>query len=99
MPDFELDGGRLAASGSLDADAEGELRDQCARLLLSGTESVKVDLSGVGSISSVCVGALVALWIDLCAAGRGMELQASPEVRRVLDIAGLGDVFSTAPQE
>ena len=89
MSDFELDGNRLKVSGDLEAMQETELREHCATLFLEAGETVRIDLTQVESISSVCIGALVTLWIDLCAAGRRIELKASPAVEKVLNMAGL----------
>ena len=89
MASFNLSGGRLTASGILDADAQHQLRYNCERLLAGDAEVVTVDLSKVDAITSVCVGTLVALWIDLRSAGRRAELKASPGVRKVLDMTGL----------
>ena len=99
MASCELDGERLTVSGRLDGEAEEELKEKCAALLLSGAEVVKVDLSGVEFVVSGCIGVLVVLWIDLCAAKRRMELVASPEVKHVLDMAGLAGVFLQTPGE
>ncbi len=99
VADFELDGERLAVSGRLDSDAEQELKNQLAALMLTGAEKVTIDLSQVEYIISACIGAIVALWIDLCAAGRKIKLDASPEVQKVLDSAGLTGVFAAASGE
>lgn len=99
MASCELDGERLTVSGRLDEGDAEELKEKCAALLLSGAEVVKVDLSGVEYVVSGCIGVLVVMWIDLCAAKRRMELVTSPEVKHVLDMAGLAGVFPTASGE
>ncbi len=93
MAGFELSEGRLTLSGVLDSDAEGQLRDALRRLLDGGAQVVTVDLSRVEMITSVCVGALVVLWIDLCAAGRQVQFATSPAVKKVLDTTGLTNVL------
>ena len=97
MASCELDGERLTVSGRLDEGDAEELKENCAALLLSGAEVVKIDLAGVEYVVSGCIGVLVVLWIDLCAAKRRMELVTSPEVKHMLDMAGLADVFTTVP--
>ena len=94
MAKFALDDGCLKVSGQLDNDASEQLRSWCAELCMRQLESVEVDLSKVDMIVSDCVAALVTLWIDMCAAGRQMKVVVSPEVKRVLDIAGLTEVFA-----
>lgn len=99
VSDFELDGRRLGVTGALDSDSEEELKARCLDLFLADAQTVEIDLSEVDTITSPCVGALVVLWIDLCAAGRGLKLVASPGVDKVLDMAGLTGVFAAASEE
>ena len=80
-------------SGDLDPDAEAGLREGLCRLFDSGAEVVTLDLSGVNTISSICVGALVVLWVDLCSDGRRARLIPSPPVKKVLDMTGLSKVL------
>ncbi len=96
MARFELSGDRLKISGILDTNAEAQLRDGLQKLLDSGAEVVTADLSGVEMITSVCIGALVVLWIDLCGAGRRGQLVTSPAVKKVLDLTGLTAVLMDA---
>ena len=95
---FGLEGERLVVSGRLDEECESELRKWCLELFLTGADTVTVDLSGVDRICSRCVGTLVTLWIDLCGAGRGLQLVASSAVQRILDMSGLSTLLS-APTE
>ena len=99
VSDFELDGGRLSVTGVLDADCEEEFKARCLDLFLADAQTVEIDLSEVDTITSACIGPLVVLWIDLCAAERGLKLVASPGVEKVLDIAGLSGVFAGASGE
>ena len=99
MADFKVAGNRLNVAGSLDSRAESELRRSCIELSLADAESVVVDLSGVDYVTSSCIGILIGLWIDLCAAKKGMEIVSSPVVDKLLDIGGLGTVFNPAPSE
>ncbi len=96
MANFELIGNRLEISGILDTSAEAQLRDGLQKLIDSGAEVVTADLSKVEMITSVCIGALVVLWIDLCEAGRRGQLITSPAVKKVLDMTGLSAVLLDA---
>jgi anti-anti-sigma factor len=94
MAEFDLSGDRLAVNGVLDSNAEGQLRSSFRKLLESDAEVVTVDLSEVKMITSVCIGALVVLWIDLGSAGRRGRLVTSPAVKKVLDMTGLTGVLA-----
>lgn len=96
MARFELSGDRLKISGILDTSAEVQLREGLQKLLESDAEVVTADLSEVEMITSVCIGALVVLWIDLCGAGRQGKLLTSPAVKKVLDMTGLTTVLMDA---
>ena len=93
MATFELNGNQLKVSGALDPGSEDEVRQWCLELFLGDAGSVSLDLSEVTHITSACIGALVTLWIDLCAAKRGMEIVTSPAVSNLLDLGGLTNVF------
>jgi len=89
MIEIEVAGGRLTVRGVLDDKAEAGFRDGLRRLLRSDPSAVTVDLVGVEAITSVCVGALVAMWVDLREAGGTLTLRASPAVKKTLDMTGL----------
>lgn len=93
MAIFKVTEGRLTVSGILDSDSEAQLRDGFEKLVAGGAETVTVDLSEVELITSICIGALVVLWIDLTAAGKRAELITSPAVKKVLDMTGLSAVL------
>ena len=101
MATFKLSGSRLIIRGDLDDEAEIEMRDRCGDLLAlpaqEGAESVIVDLSKVGRLTSMCVGTLVALWIDLREAGRSGRIIPSQSVMRVFELAGLTEVLLKPP--
>ena len=97
MARFEVSRDRLTVSGVLDSGAEAQLRQGFEDLVAGGAEVVTVDFSGVEMVSSVCVGSLVVLWIDLRAAGRRGELIPSPAVKRILDMTGLAAVLTAKP--
>ena len=94
MAELSLSTDRLAASGILDVHVEPELRIHCRKLLESGAKDVTIDLSRVETISSICIGTLVATWIDLRSEGRRMTLVASPGVKRILDMTGLSTLLA-----
>lgn len=99
MTEFRLDGNRLVVIGSLDSDADDELRKWCVDLSLGDHKSVIVDLSGVNHVTSTCIGILVSLWIDLCAAKKGMKVVSSPAVDRLLHLGGLTTIFASIPAD
>ena len=93
MAEFKLSSSRLVVRGDLDEDDEIEMRECCRELLERGTDPVTVDLSKAGRIASVCIGTLVAFWIDLREAGREGKIVPSPSVMRVLEMTGLAGVL------
>jgi anti-anti-sigma factor len=93
MASFELSGSTLKVSGVLDGDAESVLRSKLQKLAATGAQVVELNLTKVESITSICIGALVASWIDLNDSKRSMKLSASAPVKRVLDMTGLTSVL------
>ncbi len=93
MAEFKLSSSRLVVRGDLDEDGEIEMRECCRELLQHGADPVTVDLSKAGRIASVCIGTLVAFWIDLREAGRRGKIVPSPSVMRVLEMTGLAGVL------
>ena len=93
----EVRGECLVASGALDSRVRDAFSGGLGELLKTNAPVVTVDLTHADSISSICVGALVALWIDLRTQGRSMHLQASPAVLRTLDLTGLTSVLMRSP--
>lgn len=96
MAEFKTVGDRLTVTGRLDASAEPELTSHGRKLLEGGAETVELDLSRVEQIASVCIGSIVALWIDLRPAGIRLKIIPSPAVKRVLELTGLAGVFARA---
>ena len=93
MASFELSGACLKVSGILDGEAEVPLRAKLQELTESGEKSLELDLTAVESITSICIGALVAFWIDLSEAGGKLKFSSSDQVKRVLDMTGLTSVL------
>ena len=96
MAEFDRSDEVLVVTGSLDGDSESKLRRHLQVLLGGESDPVTIDLSKVDFISSVCVGSLVAFWVDLRPAGRRMKIAPSAAVRKVLDMTGLSGVFARA---
>jgi len=96
MAEFDRSDEGLVVTGSLDGDSESKLRRHLQVLLDGESDPVTIDLSKVDFISSVCVGSLVAFWVDLRPAGRRMKIAPSTTVRKVLDMTGLSGVFARA---
>ena len=97
MAELRLSGSRLIVRGNLDEDAEFEMRDRCRELLTGSSGPVTVDLSKAGGMSSMCIGTLVALWIDLREAGRAGKIVPSPSVMRMFEMTGLDAVLLKPP--
>jgi anti-anti-sigma factor len=89
VAEYRLCEDNLTVSGRLAAAEEDRLREYLGKLLLSGADTVTIDLDGVESITSSCVGSIVTIWIDLRAADRMLVLKASAAVHKILDISGL----------
>jgi anti-anti-sigma factor len=98
MASIRVSGSVLAVTGSLDEGAEADLRRRCREVLGSGAEVVTVDLTGVDMITSVCIGALLVLWMDLRSEGRSAKLLPSPRVKKVLDMVGLASVLAAGAE-
>ncbi len=96
MAEFERSDDGLVVTGPLDTDAATKLGRHLQVLLEGDAEVLTVDLSKVKYISSICVGSLVAFWVDLRPAGRRMKVAPSPAVRKVFDLVGLSSVFAKA---
>jgi anti-anti-sigma factor len=96
VAEFKIAGGQLTVTGRLDSADEDELRERLGELFDSGAETISVDLSKLEGISSLCIGSLVALWIDLREAGKRLKIRPSPAVKRMFDLSGLADVFAGA---
>jgi anti-anti-sigma factor len=96
MAEFERSDDGLVVEGPLDIEAAPKLGRHLKVLLDSDAEVLTLDLSKVKYISSICVGSLVAFWVDLRPAGRRMKVAPSPAVRKVFDMVGLSGVFAKA---
>ena len=96
MAELERNDDGLVVEGPLDIEAAPKLGRHLKVLLEGDAEVLTLDLSKVKYISSVCVGSLVAFWVDLRPAGRRMKVAPSPAVRKVFDMVGLSSVFAKA---
>ena len=96
MASFETTDSVLKITGELDPESEPELKDACARLLSGAASTVTLDLTGVDYINSISIGVLVALCMDLRAAGRRAIMQPSKQVKKILDMTGLTETFALA---
>ena len=96
---FELVGAELRVRGTLGERQHSEFAKQCQKLLRASADVVKVDLSKAERVNTRCIGTLAALLIDLRGAGKDLRVIASPSLRRLLDLCGLGAVFPPEPGE
>jgi anti-anti-sigma regulatory factor len=95
---FDLSDNRLTVTGALDQDSEAGLRRALSDLLLTDSAVVEIDLREVHSITSLCIGAVVATWIDLHACDRRLQVLPSQHVLRIFDTAGITQVFDIVTQ-
>jgi anti-anti-sigma regulatory factor len=93
VTDFSIDGNRLTVIGKLVEETEPGLKRALSDLMLSDSNVVEIDLREVDSISSICIGAVVAAWIDLHACERRLQVMPSKHVLRILDMAGITQAF------
>jgi anti-anti-sigma factor len=89
MPLYESAENHLKVIGELGATAEQRFREELEKLVVGGDGVVTVDLSEAKYITSVCIGALVVLCIDLRSMGRRAQCVLSPGVGKTLDMVGL----------
>ena len=92
----DADGLLLAAlAGELDLDGADEVRDSLAGAAARPEcRYLQVDVSQVAFIDSYALGALVSARNQAAAAGVSLSLvNPSPQVRKAIQVTGLGDVF------
>jgi len=93
LTDFDLNGNRLTVKGKLGQECESDLKRALSDLLLTDNAVVELDLRQVDGITSMCIGAVVAAWIDLHACERKLQVIPSAYVLRILDMAGITQAF------
>ena len=96
MATYEIDApaGILKVAGELGGGEETALRRHCDELLRGGAAELVLDLTGVTSIVSMCVGIIAALWLDAITLERNLVVRPSKEVRRVFHLAGFDRVIN-----
>ncbi|WP_300682942.1 STAS domain-containing protein [Nocardioides sp.] len=107
MPFFEArsqadatDGVRLVVTGDLDLATAPRLTEVARAAVSSPGDIVTLDLSGVTFLDSTGLGALLDLRKKVVGAGGRVQVAAqSPAVARVLDLAGLTELFGVAAQD
>ena len=91
--------GVLVVSGELDIATVDELVAGARAALDSGTSVLRIDVSGVTFVDSTGLGALVRLRNEAEQHGRRLDLVGvRPELRRVLDLTGLSEIFPDPEQ-
>ncbi len=95
MEDYVISGGRLTVNCDLYGGLE-EFRSCCNKLLDSGEKELVVDLSGVGSMFSLYLSAMVQLSESAGEQGRTVKVIASPKVMKMLETAGLAEALTAA---
>lgn len=91
---------RLGLAGSLDIEGSQQIEKEFLSAVSAGGRSVIVDLSGVTYLASFGMRLLVQAYKALDHAGKKLVLLSpQPEVRRVLDAAGLTDLLVVTDDE
>jgi anti-anti-sigma factor len=85
----------VQVTGEVDVANCGVLRDSLLRVVTdAGFRGLVVNLAGVRFIDSTGIGVLVGVWRAVRATSSGLALAApTPQVRRVLDTAGLTKIL------
>jgi anti-anti-sigma factor len=85
----------VQVTGDVDVASCGVLRDRLLRIVTDeGFRGLVVNLAGVRFIDSTGVGVLVGVWRAVRATPSRLALAApAPQIRRVLDIAGLTKIL------
>lgn len=84
----------LRATGDLELTSAHLLEDGLREVAESGARSIVVDLRAIGFCDASGVNALVALQRHAVRHGARLALRPSPQVRRVLAMSGVADVFT-----
>lgn len=85
---------RLRLSGELDMATAPWLRDHLVEIAANGAGRVVIDVSRLSFIDSTGLSVLVSGWRRLRECGGDLVLAApSPAIAKVLDIAGLRELF------
>lgn len=91
--------GVLLVSGELDIATVDQLVGEARAALESATSVLRIDLAGVTFVDSTGLGALVRVRNEAEQQGRHVDLVGvRPEVRRVLDLTGLSEIFPDEPE-
>ena len=100
---IRMDQGRqtlLKIDGELDANTAPELRPVLDAVVADQRQLVKVDLSGLSSIDSSGVGALVSLYKRVRAAGGDVQITGlSQQPLAIFKLLRLDAVFDTSDEE
>ncbi len=93
MEDYVISGGRLTVNCDLYGGLE-EFKACCDKLIETGEKELIVDLSGVGSMFSPYLSAMVQLSETAAEQGRRVKVIASPKVMKMLETAGLVETLN-----
>lgn len=91
MPDYEHTPGRLCITKDLGWAIEAELREQCRRLLDSGSPALTVDLSQINHVCSANLVAFAYLGAVAQKDGKKLTLIVSPKIARSFEVVGFGE--------
>lgn len=89
----------IRVAGELDLATSPALREACDTAIERKSETVRLDLSGVSFLDSTGISVLVQTHKQLDAQGGALVLYGlRDQIRRVLDVAGLGAFFRVADE-
>lgn len=97
--EFDTEGSPIVRlSGEIDVANAGRIPAQVLAALEFAGPGVVLDMAAVTFIDSTGIGALIAARNACLAADRELRLrQPSEQVKRMLSLTGLDDVFATSP--
>ncbi len=84
----------LHARGELDVASAPKLKTEIAELMAAGSRALVVDLSEVGFVDSSGLGVLIGAHNELQQLGGDIRVVVQPQVRRILELTRLDDVFT-----
>lgn len=90
----------LLVSGRMDGYWSRHLEEAIDEVMREGIHSIRVNLSKTGYISSAGIRVLVRAFKEFSGVGGALlVVEPSEEVKKVLDLAGLGEMLCTPPTE
>ena len=99
MAEYTHLGSKLVVVGKLDQEEGNDFYAMCQELIEREGDTLTVDLSEVSYIGSMATGVLASLWLDAKDEERTLKIISSPQVNRVLRLAGLGTAMDAGERD